>query len=933
MSHKGVIMSFNLLKSRHIIFSCAIGGVLPFHVTLLAQDSPGNAAAVELKATESAEEIKAKAAKKNEEKSSERMKVTGSRLKKIDMEGSVPIKIITAEEIEKAGITTLSDVFRNQTENTFGSFNGGSDYISEGQATVNLRGLGADRTLVLVNGRRLPAEASLGGVNINNIPVSMIERVEQVKMSASAIYGADAVSGVINVILKKDYTGLSTSLTSTTTEQGGGENQSFSAVGGVNVGNTNITVAAGASQTQPLFSRNRDELWKYKGNYAYSAFANPPGTYSWALVDPNNVNNTKGDYVFRPSANCPEGNQIAFPNAPQTVMFRGLRRDASTGQYTSEKENWYGTINTNTALANNINLNATIMFADAETRGALVDRIGTTDPLSGADYQMRLRDAPAEIQAQVNQLGLVANDETMIKVLSRSLPYVKGNSSTRDTATGVMVGLGGPMASNWDWQLDLSSFSTLRQRFYNNVDDKQTFTEDMFPNNGDTPKLNLFNPDQAVLDEFFVNLYGKERNGISSATTYMSGPLGKLPNGEVSIAFGLNYQQETYELIADQKDKLFFNEGPRYWGSVNSDGTGERDVNSVFAELSVPLLPKTELGIAGRLDNYSDFGSTFNYAGTLGYAPFSFLKLRSNYGTSFKAPALALLYNKSDGGYLSVTDKKYCDLSKGEDNPCGQDGEGYSVYVNNPGNVELKEETAVAWNFGFVLQPVEFFDLTMDYWAARIDGMHSQESLDKIIEREILGQSIGSSSVTRVNDASRADNGKISLIENSYANLGTTTTSGFDIETNLRWNLASNRVGLRTQYSNVITRKEKESSETPAEEYVGAYGVPRYRTSNELSYRRDKHRVSLDALTIGRMESSQFDSDPSYGYVKAFTRYDTTYSWDHPWNGTLSLGVFNLENKIGGLHETDRVRGTVAFSGNNYDALGRRYYVAIKQSM
>ncbi|WP_176736764.1 TonB-dependent receptor plug domain-containing protein [Oligoflexus tunisiensis] len=910
-----------------MLFACAIGGLLPITSPSFAQDT----GTIE-KRPETTQETEA-AKKKSDEKSTEKMQVTGSRLKKIDVETSVPIKVIDQEEIQKAGITSVSDLFRNQTENSFGSFNGGSGYISDGQATINLHGMGSDRTLILVNGRRLPSEASLGGVNINNIPIEMIDRVEIVKMSASAVYGADAVAGVMNVILKKDFRGVATALSSTTSEQGGGDNLSFSAVGGTDFGNTNVTISVGGARTTPVYTRDRDDLWGYKGNYAYSAYANPEGTYSWALVDPNNVNNERDEFVYRPSPNCPTENQIAFANAPDEVMCRGLRRDASTGQITTKRQNWHAMANTNTELNNGININTTAMFAETETMGDKVPRIGTTDPLTGMEYMMRLADAPADLQAEVGRLGLVTDDQTMIKVLSRSLPYVKGNTQSRDTAMGGMVGIGGALDNAWDWQLDLSSFGTIRQRYYNRVDDKLAFSEKMFPNDGTTPQLNLFNPDPATLDEFFVNLYGKERNGISAATAYATGTVGTLPGGDMALAFGMNYQHETYELIADEKDKLFYNEGPRYWGSVNADGKGERDVSSAFVELNLPVASRTELGLAGRLDNYNDFGSTFNYASSLGYSPFTFLKLRANYGTSFKAPSLQMLYDKSSGGYLGVRDTTYCNVDLGRDNPCGEDIQSYSVYVNNPGNVELEEETAVAYNLGFILQPVDFFDFTADYWAAKVEGMHSQEDLNTIVERASQGLPIGSSQVIRVEDPNRPDNGKISRIENSYANLGTMTTSGFDLESNFNWNITSTQMNFRTRYSNVLSRKEQIAAGAPNEEFVGSYAQPRYRTSNTFVVRNGGHRWSVDSLTIGRMESSIFYRDPSYGYIKPFTRYDTTYSWDHPWNGTISLGVFNLENKIGGIHTTNRETGTLAYSGYNYDALGRRYYVALRQRM
>ncbi|MDQ3231926.1 MAG: TonB-dependent receptor plug domain-containing protein, partial [Pseudobdellovibrionaceae bacterium] len=261
-------MSYHTARKQHLLFACAIGGLLPLWSSVFAQDT----GVIEKKPDTTQE---TKAPRKSDDKSGEKVQVTGSRLKKIDIEGSVPIKVIDQAEIQKAGITSISDLFRNQTENSFGSFNGGSGNISEGQATINLRGMGADRTLILINGRRLPSEASLGGVNVNNIPIEMVEKVEIVKMSNSAVYGADAVAGVMNVILKKDFRGVATALTSTTTQQGGADNQTISVAGGTDFGNTNVTVSVGAGRTTPLYSRDRDQLWAYKGNYGYSAYSNP----------------------------------------------------------------------------------------------------------------------------------------------------------------------------------------------------------------------------------------------------------------------------------------------------------------------------------------------------------------------------------------------------------------------------------------------------------------------------------------------------------------------------------------------------------------------------------------------------------------------------------------------------------------------------------
>ncbi len=865
-------------------------------------------------------------------KATERMEVTGSRLKRIDVEGAIPVKVLESKDFERAGITTFSDIFRNQSESTFGNYNGTSGDISAGQATINLRGLGGGRTLILVDGRRLPADASLGGTNINNIPIAMVDRVEILKMSASAVYGADAVAGVINVILKKNVYGSEVSARASTTQDGGGEERRFDAVTGVQLGQTNLTLAIGASQHTPLYSRERDQLWKTRYPYNTSAYTNPAGTFSWGLLNPDKPSDTNGLYAYHPSENCPQENQIAYPDDPENVMCRGSRRAGSTGQETRATDTWFVTTHAESEWTSHLRSSLTVLLADRQGSSERVNRFGTTDPVDSGDYTLLFKDAPADIRNQATRLGLTAAEGSQIKIASGNLsPEVLGSTASRDQARGAILGINGDLRGGWEWHLDMSGFQTERRRYYNNVDDKLTLKESVFPNDGGTPKFNLFNPDGSQLDSFFTNLYGREVNGIAGATTYVNGDLVTLPAGTASIAMGLNFQRETYELIADEKDKEFVGDKPRYWGSMNADGRGQREIVSAFVETNVPVAERLEWGLAGRFDQYSDFGGTFNYGTSVTYAPTSILKLRGSYGTSFKAPDLSLLFNASDGGYRSVRDEKYCDVSLGKDNPCGERSTSYSTYVNSPGNPDLKEESARSFNIGFVLEPTEFFSATTDYWSVVIDGVQRSESLNLLIEREIRGESTGQSKIVRVTDAGADNLGRIARIDSTYSNLGQLRSQGVDIGTSFHTSAAGARWSFDTNYSNVISRKEKQTNEGPMEELVGAYSVPRYRVSNHLGWSTNAHSVGFDAQTTGRVENSKFDTDPSYGYIAAWTRYDANYSWSHPWQGSVSLGVANIENKIHTVHLVNRETGAVAYDSTLSDIAGRSYYVSAKQ--
>jgi iron complex outermembrane receptor protein len=368
-------------------------------------------------------------------------------------------------------------------------------------------------------------------------------------------------------------------------------------------------------------------------------------------------------------------------------------------------------------------------------------------------------------------------------------------------------------------------------------------------------------------------------------------------------------------------------------GSLASDGKGDRDVISAFLELSVPLAQQMEAGLTTRFDDYSDFGSATSYGISYLYSPVSVLKLRANYGTSFKAPPLAYLYNKTDGGYLDVNDPKFCNSGTPAADQTCQGRTSYATYVNLAGNKELQEETAQAYNFGFILEPADFLSFSADVWDVQIKDIQNSEDLAELVQKEIEGADLGASTVTRVNDPEDPLLGKISRIDNSYYNLGTLRTRGIDLEANFDWKFDTTRTGVDVQYSNVLSRREKRTLNSEETEKVGRFGLPRYKTKTTLWGQWGDHRVSLDGITTGRMENFSFDSDPTYGYIDPFTRYDLTYTWNHQWNGSVSLGVYNLADDITGLYLRDRQTGEKSFDDLNGDPYGRQFLLMVRQKI
>ena len=225
----------------------------------LKQDAPAAPAEGEL-----TEEQKAAQAVK--EKKVERVEVTGSHIKRVDTEGASPVQTVTRKDLEKSGYNSVADVMRDSTVSSFGSTREDSGRAGAGQASIDLRGLGSENTLVLMDGQRLPTDAITGAVDINLIPMAAVERIEILKDGASATYGSDALGGVVNIITRKDYSGTEVSVAQTTPELRGGTRREISLVNGFNTRRLNMVNVI----------QHRDNEMSFDRDYSWNANAESP---------------------------------------------------------------------------------------------------------------------------------------------------------------------------------------------------------------------------------------------------------------------------------------------------------------------------------------------------------------------------------------------------------------------------------------------------------------------------------------------------------------------------------------------------------------------------------------------------------------------------------------------------------------------------------
>jgi iron complex outermembrane receptor protein len=228
----------------------------------------------------------------------ERLEVTGSHIKRIDVEGPSPIQMLDREFLDNSGYNSVSDVLRDITASAFGGARESAGSNAAGVATVNLRGLGADRTLVLLDGKRLPTDPISGAVDLNLIPMGAVQRIDILKDGASATYGSDALGGVVNIVTRKDFVGSEVSIRSSINKDEGGERTDASLLHGY--ANNKFRIIGVANFRTNKEIKSKDRKWSEEG---YSTFAVPANRTPVTLDGDGNITGSTGP--MEPSPSCP----------------------------------------------------------------------------------------------------------------------------------------------------------------------------------------------------------------------------------------------------------------------------------------------------------------------------------------------------------------------------------------------------------------------------------------------------------------------------------------------------------------------------------------------------------------------------------------------------------------------------------------------------
>jgi len=733
----------------------------------------------------------------------ERVEVTGSLLRRIEGEASLPTTTISVEELRNAGVTNAEQALKLVTQGGAGLVSSGSVSQGNGAASyASLRSLGAQRTLVLLNGKRVVSNPfSAVAVDLNTLPVAALDRIEVLSDGASSTYGTDAIAGVVNFITRKDYKGVTVAGEVQLPEGGGGEVYVASVLAGFgDLAKDGWNVYGGFNyrKQDAMYGTERDFMrTSYIPSRGFNGLSPTtfPANYSQVVSGVTTVSNT--------NPSLPECGPPLSILAPEPVVGLGTNRcGADTQLYTTvvpNQEQWSGVLRGSLALGQN-HL-ATVEYFYSSNN---IDRTIAPSPEGGLTMTPSSPFYPGNGITPITNPGL---DRTQPISISWRTTTLGGRHQEGDNDTQRLVASLEGVLAGWDYQANaLWSNSEISTTFISGYATTTALRNGMRGING-APYLNPFGPQTPEAQAFLLanSVDGVLQTGegtLSSLTGVASRQFGSLPGGPMSIGLGAEFRKEEMKFTTDvAKASQTATSGLAGSAPLRE---GDRDIWAVALEMAFPVLKNLELIASVRYDDYSDFGGTTNPKFSFKYTPVQNLLLRGSYNTGFAAPTLTQLYlpNQSTFTGSRYDDPVLCPngvVNTAAGGIASRDC-GIQFQQLQGGNPDLTPEESSAWTIGFILQPTPQISFGVDYWDYTVTN-----NIGVIGDPAIFGNPVRYANLYV--RCSQADPARIPTIPgcnipggdplayviNTNLNLGDTKTSGFDFQFN--WNPSATEYG------------------------------------------------------------------------------------------------------------------------------------------
>ncbi len=910
----------------------------------------------------------------------ERISIIGSNIKRATDITTLPVTALTAADIENTAAMTGDELLRSIPQ--MGSVNfgetTGSSNVNDARGDVgsfNLRGLGAGNTLVLLNGRRMvnhPGTQSKSGankvpvntVNSNTLPVSGLRSLEVLRDGAAAVYGSDAIAGVVNYALDSEYVGHKVSLRYGQSQGTPLNETTFSYLGGIElndglsnlVGSVTVYNRNGMMATERPYSASHDRR-NYPGipeEFAEkTSLDNRSSDTPWGEFDSDSL----GRFHLQPDSlsgcvDSPldvEGVCVDQGSSGRDIRFdRGTTRPLSSD---AERINFY------THFTHEVNNDVEFFAEGIYYQAELTNQ--SEQNHNGSKHRFNIA-----ADAFYNPFG----EEVLLRRF-RPTDIGPRTVTVTDTSFRVLAGFKGYMG-DWDWEsaafyseaetndrstrIDVNAF----EKAVNSTDESTAYN--VF-GGGDINNPNTIGNRPLVAtsisDQFLIQAKTDSSTSLASIDFKASNSdIFSMPAGDAGLAVGLEFRHETYDSDRSKyvDGSLPFtdyagvvNESSLYGSSATTDASASRSVTSAFAELIMPLIDNgdqyAEIQLAARYENFTDAGDAFKPKVALFYKPTDWLSVRASYAGGFKVPGLQ---QSSEEVNMPRRSTKYDPVLD----------ESYAVIDNRQGNSELVPEDSVNTSFGLIIEPIENLTFTIDYWNIEQENLVFLAPYETVLAHDyVLRQDGGTGNPNVIRDASLV----ASQVNNRYINASAQELSGldfgvvYDFETDIGDFEFNVNAAYLTKYetsvdslSAVVLEAQEDLVKYPNLEEVSVAGVgdlilqdgnPEWRAKSSLNWRLNGWGagVSVDYISefVDTSTNATIEGEKVFLPIDSFTTVNVYGSYKFTDDSALEgmyirLGVRNIAD------EEPPVADNFwhGYSGDYHSNRGRYFYMNLSKS-
>ena len=837
---------------------------------------------------------------------------TGSRIVRSDkFDTAGHVVNIDEAAIDALAELNIADVLRSSPLNAYGSFNERSGSSAQSNATFDLRGLGSQRTLVMFDGMRLPGSPALGAdsVNINMLPMVAIKRMDILADGASAVYGSDAVAGVVNLVPHTDFDGLELSLRYGDRENDDGGDSAIGLLAGMGNEKGNVVFAIEYSKRDPIFDADRpytaayiDDAGRGDGDGIDEAYVDTDGISfygrTWELYDP-----TTGYYELAAAADCPTTDGFVGVlgaqalGEPDGTLCGYAYANVSANRAELEKINTY--MYASYEVSDNVELYARGLFSKVDSFGRYAPpAAGWPSPPATHPHN------PFDLAALAAN-GDIDIDTAELYGYYRWTNIGPRNNYVKDTQWDFSAGFKGDFTDNvsFDFYAQKGQYDSLDVGNYylSYLGLEYVLAEGIDPFSSEGALAMRAVPFQ---DNF------TKQDKIYGHVQFGTGDL--FGAGETIALVGAEYVEIEYQNLYDPAS-----EGGFIGGSAGNSSSGDRDFTSLFFEWLVPVSENSEINVAGRYDDYSDFGDAFSPTLSYNLNVTDTLSLRARWGQGFKAPALSDLFGPET---FSAEDAQ---------DPITGTSRQFDTYYNT--NPNLDAEKSDSLSIGGNWEYIEGHSVDLAFYQVKVEDVITTPSAQSLLFADVAGVSFDPTGSRVV----RLGNGNVDEIYSYSSNAGDLEVMGIDLQLASGFDTSYCFFDARLFWSLQLEYKQNAYFRGGLQDTAGFNLQPQNRAQASATWSKENHAVDLVVNFIGEhSEKDAVDEDTgslttSAAKLDTWTTANMSYRYDAGQWGQLKIGANNITDEepvmdFEGKYARDHY--------DLYDSLGRVWYAEYKIS-